>query len=244
MRRTGSRVDIFDQDALSHGGYVYTSGGRLSSRLATTRSTDVILELGRFAGRSVLDMGCGDGFYTIQYWDAGRPRLLVGVDAARNAVRVANDSKGTRPIRFAVGDIHRLPYADDSFDVALLQSILHHDDDPEDIIREAFRIAPEILLHEPNGYNAGLKLIEKVSRYHREHGEQSYSPRRLRGWIRKHGGRVCRQKFAGFVPMFCPDPMARAMKAVEPAVEAIGLVSSMLCAVYVVVAARPARPAR
>jgi hypothetical protein len=38
--------------------------------------------------------------------------------------------------------------------------------------------------------------------------------------------------------------MARAMKAVEPAVEAIGLVSSMLCAVYVVVAARPARPAR
>ena len=241
MRRTGSRVEVFDQDALSHGGYVYTSGGRLSSRLATTRSTDVVLELGRFAGRSVLDMGCGDGFHTIKYWDAGKPRLLVGIDAARNAVGVANKSKGTRPIRFEVGDVHKLPYADDSFDVALLQGVLHHDDDPKDIIREAFRIAPEIIILEPNGYNAGLKLIEKVSRYHREHGEKSYSPRRLRGWIRKHGGSIRRQKFAGFVPMFCPDPMARAMKAVEPAVEAIRLVSSMLCAVYVVVAARPAR---
>ena len=31
-------------------------------------------------------------------------------------------------------------------------------------------------LIEPNGYNPTLKLIERFSRYHREHGEKSYAP--------------------------------------------------------------------
>jgi SAM-dependent methyltransferase len=238
MKTADPNIDVFDRDARENQGYLYTATTRLSSRLATGRSADVILEMGRFAGRSVLDMGCGDGYYTLRFWDRGGPRALVGVDGSREAVAVAEANKGGRPIRFLVGDAYRLPFPDDSFDLALVQSILHHADRPRAMIREAFRLAPEVLIHEPNGNNFGLKIIEKASRYHREHREKSYGSRRLRRWVREAGGRVVRQRFAGFVPMFCPDRLARLMKGAEPLLERLPLLSALGCAVYVLVARR------
>jgi SAM-dependent methyltransferase len=231
-------VDVFDRDAAAGGGYVYTSAGRLSCRLATGRSFDCIVGTGQLAGRSVLDMGCGDGHYTLLYWDRVKPKKLTGVDGAGAAIQVANQRKEQRPITFEVADVHKLPYPDNSFDLALVQSVLHHDDNPGDIIREAFRVAPVILIHEPNGNNPGLKLIEKTSRYHREHGEKSYSTGQLVRWIEQAGGVVQTRRYAGFVPMFCPDWMAKSMKAVEPLLESLPVLRALGCSVVVLVARR------
>jgi len=55
-------VEVFNRDVASNEGYRYTTNIRLSSQLATQRSTDMILGLERFADRTVVDVGCGDGF--------------------------------------------------------------------------------------------------------------------------------------------------------------------------------------
>ena len=238
MSSRKTNVEAFEKDAGSGGGYVYTSSERLSCRLATGRSLAAILEVGQFSGRAVLDMGCGDGHYTIQYWDQARPRALTGVDAAAAAIRVAREKKGERNITFEVADVHALPFPNDSFDLALVQSILHHDDDPADIVREAFRVAPVILIHEPNGNNLGLKIIEKTSRYHQEHGEKSYSSLKIARWVEQAGGTVERRRFAGFVPVFCPDGLARAMKIVEPWLEKTPGLRALGCSVFVLVGRR------
>ena len=229
---------VFNRDAASHSGYLYTATNKLSSRMATQRSTETILACGRFAGRAVLDVGCGDGFYSNRFWDAAKPKSWVGMDPAEQAIRVANANRQERPIRFEVGDAHHLAYPADSFDLVLVQSILHHDDDPTATLREAFRVAPEVLIHEPIGNNPGLKIIQLLSRYHREHGEKSYSTRRMRRWIAQAGGEVTEQRFAGFVPMFSPDPLARAMKAAEPWLERFPGLRALGCSVYVMVAIR------
>jgi glycosyltransferase involved in cell wall biosynthesis len=39
---------------------------------------------------------------------------------------------------------------------------LHQGDNPRNVIREAFRVAPEVLVHEPNGNNPGVKIVEAV----------------------------------------------------------------------------------
>jgi SAM-dependent methyltransferase len=163
---------------------------------------------------------------------------LTGVDAAAAAVRVAREKRETRPIRFEVADVHKLPFPNNSFDLALIQSMLHHDEDPAGIIREAFRVAPAILIHEPNGNNLGLKVIEKASRYHREHGEKSYRSRQIVRWVDEAGGEVQWRRFAGFVPMFCPDWLARAMKTLEPLLESVPGLRALGCAVFVLVARR------
>ena len=231
-------IEVFNRDAASNAGYLYTTNIGLSSQMATRRSLDTIIRVGRFSGRTVLDVGCGDGFYTFQYWDLCRPKRLAGLDGAEKAIEVANSKREGRDIEFKVGDSHRLPFSDNSFDVVQLQSMLHHDDDPLASIREAFRVAPEVLIHEPNGNNLGLKIIEKLSPYHREHAEKSYTIFRMSNWIRQAGGRIDHLCYAGFVPMFCPDWLARATKAVEPLVEVVPLVRALCCSVYVIRAER------
>lgn len=236
LERSG--VDVFDKDAAVNTGYLYTNTNRLSCKLATGRTTDIILETGEMTGRGVLDLACGDAFYSIQFWDRGNPARLVAADGAFNAVKIAAQNSCSRPISFLVSDAHSLPFADNSFDLVLVQSVLHHDQNPGHMIREAFRVAPRILIHEPNGNNIGLKVIEKTSRYHIEHGEKSYRYSRMERWIKDAGGSVIYTKVAGFVPMFCPDWMARAMKSIERILESTPFFRWMACAVYVVVAVR------
>src|SRR6266699_3730052 len=59
-------VDVFDRDAERNKGYLYTKNLRLNCRLATQHSTDAILATERLCNRSVVGVGCGDGFYTIR----------------------------------------------------------------------------------------------------------------------------------------------------------------------------------
>ena len=199
-----SGIDVFNKDASANSGYLYTETSRLSCKLATSRTIDIILQTGQMQGRSVLDMACGDAYYSVRFWDRAQPRKLIAADAAANAVAVGAKNSAGRPISFLVCDGHSMPFANDSFDVVLLQSVLHHDDKPLDMIKEAFRIAPRVIIHEPNGNNPGLKVIEKTSRYHIEHGEKSYGTRLMKQWIREAGGSVVYTKVAGFVPCFVP----------------------------------------
>ena len=241
-RRPG--VEVFERDIESHEGYFYTKTSRLSSNLATQRSIDVILEACSMRGKSVLDLACGDGFFTIQFWDSGKPARLFACDAATKACLAAKRLAADRPIHMASADAHSLPFRDSSFDIVVVQSVLHHDFDPLHMIREAFRLAPTILIHEPNGYNPGLKVIEKVSPYHIEHEEKSYTPGQIASWISEAGGVIGSRALAGFVPMFCPDWLARSMKALEPIVERVPVLKHLGCAICVIVATRADRAGR
>jgi SAM-dependent methyltransferase len=118
-----------------------------------------------------------------------------------------------------VNSAYQLPFSTRSFDVAILRGVLHHLDHPEKAIQEALRVSHTILVIEPNGYNPGLKLLEKFSAYHIEHGEKSYAPHTLDQWVRQGGGQIFYRKWAGFVPFFSPDWLARLMKAMEPFIE-------------------------
>lgn len=231
-------VEVFERDIESNQGYLYTKTSRLSSNLAIHRSLDVILRACTLRGRNVLDLACGDGFFTIRFWDSGKPARLFACDAAIKACVAAKRLAAGRPIHMVSADAHSLPYRDDSFDIVMVQSVLHHDYDPLDMIREAFRVAPTLVIHEPNGYNPGLKVIEKVSPYHIEHEEKSYTAGRLERSVREAGGVVLSRTYAGFVPMFSPDWLARSMKAVEPVVERIPILKQLGCAICVIVAAR------
>jgi SAM-dependent methyltransferase len=159
--------------------------------------------------------------------------MMSALDPALKALRAGAAKSQGRPILFIAADGHHLPYADDTFDVAILQAILHHDSDPQATIRESLRVAREILVLEPNGFSPILKVMEKVSHYHRAHEERSYTAARLSRWVEAAGGHVIDGRFGVAVPMFCPDWMARLSKFFEPAIERLPLVNRLFCAVYV-----------
>jgi SAM-dependent methyltransferase len=232
---TASRqgVDPFDADAAGGEGYLYTTAGQFSSRHVLGRHMQLILGMARMQGKSVVDIGCGDGFSTFHYWDGAHPARMAGVDPAPNAIKVANSKRGERPIEFRVLEDHHVPFDDASFDLAIVQGVLHHADEPQTTIREALRVAREVVILEPNGLNLGLKLVERAQPYHRQHNERSYTPRRLRSWVEAAGGRVTAEKFGVCVPIFSPGWLARPMAVAEPVVEAIPGLRAIGCSVYV-----------
>jgi SAM-dependent methyltransferase len=226
--------DAFDRDVRDNRGYLYTTNARRSSVVANERLTTLTCDMVALAGRRVIDVGCGDGTYAHALFVRTRPACLVGVDAAAAAVAVARERYGAEALRFEVHDVHAMPYAPHSFDVAVVRGLLHHLDDPRRALTAIARLAGEVLVIEPNGYNPVLKVIERVSRYHRAHGERSYAPARLRGWIRGLGGVVERERYAGLVPFFCPDWMVGGLKRLEPWVERTLGVARVSCAVFAV----------
>jgi SAM-dependent methyltransferase len=83
---------------------------------------------------SLLDVGAGDGSLGAAL-QAFRPgTTVVGLEVAlRTATR-----PGVRMVRF---DGRRIPFADGSFDVALLSNVLHHAGDPLALLIEVRRVA-------------------------------------------------------------------------------------------------------
>jgi SAM-dependent methyltransferase len=233
----------FDADVAERSGYRYTTGARLSSVLANARISDAVLEAVDFEGRRVIDVGCGDGTYTREFVDRGGAAKVLGVDPSKEAIEVAGAASSSERIAFEHGGAHALGWDPDAFDVAHLRGVLHHADRPREALAEAMRVAPLIVVVEPNGYNAGVKLLERFSSYHREHGEQSFAPRRLDRWTREVGGEVVARRWIGQVPFFAPDRFARIAKRIEPLTESMPLVRAAMCAQYVFVARRRDNPA-
>lgn len=238
MNSVNPNIDAFNRDVLSNLGYLYTTNARLSSQLANRRISDVALALADFGDRRVLDIGCGDGTYTIELFYRGKCASIHGVDPAQSAIEIAQQKADHGQITFAVCDAYELPYEANSFDIAYIRGVLHHLDRPINALREALRVAPTLVVVEPNGYNPVLKLIEKCSRYHIQHQEKSYAPMTLDKWVKSIGGRVSAGKCVGLVPMFCPDWFAKTIKLIEPVVERLPLINALSCAVYVFVAQR------
>lgn len=103
------------------------------------------------ANARVLDVGCGSG------------DLAVLIMQLRPDVRIQGIDVLVRPgaaIPVTGYDGERIPFSDDSFDVAIVVDVLHHTDDPALVLAEIARVAPVIVIkdHLRDGPLANLTL--------------------------------------------------------------------------------------
>lgn len=229
-----ANVGQFDGDASAHGGYVYTRTERLSARLSNGRMSRAMEAAASYAGKTVLDIGCGDGTFTAELADLG-PRSILGLDPAQRAVERARDSCAARPnVEFQVGNVYELSHWDRRFDIVVLRGVLHHLPEPERAVRIACGLGHEVVVLEPNGANPVLKIIERTSRYHIDHEEQSFLPRVIDAWFTGAGATIVHRERINLVPIFCPDWMASTLALFQPLAERTPLVRNVACGQYVV----------
>jgi demethylmenaquinone methyltransferase/2-methoxy-6-polyprenyl-1,4-benzoquinol methylase len=89
----------------------------------------------------VLDVACGTGDLSLMLASAGA-RSVVGLDFCRPMLEIARRkaSEGLLPIQFIEGDALRLPFADESFDVATIAFGLRNLSSVEEGLRELRRV--------------------------------------------------------------------------------------------------------
>lgn len=76
--------------------------------------------LGDLRGKSLIDIGCGPGAYSVEF--AKRGAHVLGVDLSQKMLDKARNNAETANAGLTLqkADAHSLPYKDDSFDVAVL----------------------------------------------------------------------------------------------------------------------------
>ncbi|MEV6394288.1 methyltransferase domain-containing protein [Streptomyces sp. NPDC051907] len=94
-------------------------------------------------GMDVLDVGCGPGTITADFAELVAPGRVSAVDSAEGVLEQAAAvaaERGLDNVRFAVADVHRLDFPDDSFDVVHAHQVLQHVGDPVQALREMRRV--------------------------------------------------------------------------------------------------------
>lgn len=111
---------------------LYYSPGR--SWEATSRALMTLLSLG-----DVLDLASGDGVFAELI--AAQARSVTCVDVSAAVIGAARKRLAGFPnVAFHQGDMHRLPFADQSFDHVFAMHALSYSADPAGLLREAARL--------------------------------------------------------------------------------------------------------
>jgi 2-polyprenyl-3-methyl-5-hydroxy-6-metoxy-1,4-benzoquinol methylase len=220
MKTLNENVIDFNDDVLQNGGYVYTTNARVSSVLSLKRSREGLLSMLENDVSTVIDIGTGDGA-VIHAILQQRPGLKVtAVDPAAEAIKEA--ARKYPDIDFFVCNIldtDTLP--DKKFDAGMFLGVLHHVSDPKQAIANAALLSDRLIILEPNGHNPILKVIEKLSPYHRKHEERSFRESVLKAWCKESGYEIARKIYIGFVPILFPAFLARLIYFFQPFLEKI-----------------------
>lgn len=87
-------------------------------------------------GKKILDLGCGEG--TRLNYLALPGQKAFGIDISRTAILVAKNR--SKSINFSVGDLEKLPFKNESFDLIYSAYVFEHLENPEKVILEAKRV--------------------------------------------------------------------------------------------------------
>jgi SAM-dependent methyltransferase len=110
-------------------------------------------------GKTVADIGCGDGAFVRALASAGA--TAIGIEVSEDAVARARAKDPDR--RYELGGAERLPLEDRSVDVATLMRSLHHVPDPASAFPELARVVREhVWIAEPLPEGDFFELLRPV----------------------------------------------------------------------------------
>ncbi len=190
--------------------------------------------IGLASTHRVLELGCGDGSFAIERLAPAFAEVRA-FDLSRAAIERASAAAAHLPhVRFEANDISNMDLdALGSFDGAFLMGILHHvKPHVEKLLRGLARIAPRVVVLEPNGDHLLRKLLELTPSYRRA-GEDSFTERELNALFVRTGYEVRTRRRMNLFPNFTPRFAFRLLRGVESRIEKSRVLNA-LCTANVV----------
>lgn len=90
----------------------------------------------------VLDIGCGSGIQ-IEYLANQFPEIaqLDGIDGSAKLIEIAKSNNKDPRCTYRVGDMHALPFPDDTFDFIYSRYTIHYSSEMDNVMQEMFRVS-------------------------------------------------------------------------------------------------------
>lgn len=129
----------------------YRSASHPATKAYVVPKVELINDYIRLKDISILDLGCGNGAYTLEF--SNYTKNIVGLDLSSHMLC-------NNPVdKVIMGDAGHLPFKDNFFDMVFAANLLHHVNNPADILREIKRVAKRyVVIIEPNCMNPVIFL--------------------------------------------------------------------------------------
>lgn len=133
--------------------------------LRADRRASYLTEIGRIRPTdAVLEIGCGTGIFTRKLHTLTGAHL-TGIDISEDLLTIARELTLPEAATFLLENAMAMRFADETFDVVVGSSVLHHLDF-DDSLREIFRVLKKggrLVFAEPNMLNPQIFIQKNVS---------------------------------------------------------------------------------
>ena len=116
----------------------FYSKGYYSGLAPEPRFNEVLTVLGELRGERLLDIGCGDGTFTVLLKEALKAEEAVGIEIAPEAI-TAIEQKGIKAYQLDI-DEQSLPFDNAYFDVVYCGEVIEHLFNPDHLLEELHRV--------------------------------------------------------------------------------------------------------
>lgn len=117
------------------------------------RAKRIVEQLELKNGDKILDLGCGDGYYSYLLSRFSLKIKVTGIDNHVAAIESAKRQVRKKNVQFIIGNAEKLPFPKNSFDKIIMSEVIEHVSDDIKVLKEARRVLKEdgiLILTTPN----------------------------------------------------------------------------------------------
>ena len=111
---------------------------------------------GDVAGKTILDIGCGSGVYSVELAKRGA-RRVVGIDFSAPMLEIARSNARTAKVEdqteFVQADFSKHDFGDERFDVSMAMGVFDYLEDPEPFLTRMSRVTRGTLIASFPGFS-------------------------------------------------------------------------------------------
>ena len=188
-------------------------------------------------GMSVLELGCGTGYFTRELARSGAD--IVAIDVSPELLEIARANCCAPNVRYEIQNAYALSYPDQMFDSVVGSSVLHHLE-IEEALREIHRVLKPggtIYFTEPNMLNPQIAIQKNVPWVKRKLGdspdETAFFRWPLRRLLEQKGYRDVRINSFDFLHPKTPVPLVNRLNSVGRFLESMPVVSEFAGSLYI-----------
>ena len=188
-------------------------------------------------GMTVLELGCGTGYFTRELARSGAE--IIAIDVSPELLNLARSNCSAPNVRYEIQNAYDLSYNDSVFDSVIGSSVLHHLQ-IEDAVREIYRVLKPngtIFFTEPNMLNPQIAIQKNVPWVKRKLGdspdETAFFRWPLRRLLEITGFRGVRIDPFDFLHPKTPTPLIGSVNALGRFLENVPVLSEFAGSLYI-----------